>query len=704
MYRRIVRLLLGTLIAVAMTALLLVVTKPARADSIVTTCNETALRAALAGGGVVTFNCPGSANILLSSQIVITSDATMDGSNNGGNPVLIFGNTRLFSVTNNSHLTLNNLTLANGVASDSGGCIYANGAVVLNNVELSQCRAKVGGAVFVDQGGSAQLINSRLVNNTANYFGGGVYSQGAFTITNSYLAYNSVVSSAFGGGIYADGPVRIDGTSFYSNTAANGYGGGIASAGMLSMTNSTLNFNEALNGGGALLNFGTAVLDTVVISSNSAVNNDGGAIYNYGTLNLSNSQLLSNQTTSPYSGGAIVSYGPLNISNSELAFNHAGNGGAIYPRFAAAVTTITDSSFHDNFTTNGTNGWGGALLMWDGAAVTLTQSSVRANTALSAGGGIYVEGSTSRLAIEDSQITGNALSWGLSAGGGIYNEGRLALTHATVDHNAVIYFGGGLVNTSSGVTTLDSSEVRDNLADTAGGIYNVGAMTLNNATISGNKVMALPGGGVVNYGNMIMNNSTVNGNLASQPGGGLYNSGNATLTNSTVSGNTASNGGGFYNSNTGIATLFNVTLANNSATVGGALYMAAGHQTVLTNTILADSPTGGNCFGTITASKFTFSSDNSCALPAGNTIKGQNPNGLDPLLTALGNYGGPTQVHMIKSDSPAKDGVVGSDAPLIDQRGLPRPGPDGSYDIGAVERQPNDSDLAPRIYLPLLLR
>jgi hypothetical protein len=47
--------------------------------------------------------------------------------------------------------------------------------------------------------------------------------------------------------------------------------------------------------------------------------------------------------------------------------------------------------------------------------------------------------------------------------------------------------------------------------------------------------------------------------------------------------------------------------------------------------------------GTLTASKFTFSSDNTCALPSANTIHGLNPNGLDPLLTGLGNYGGSHQ-------------------------------------------------------------
>jgi hypothetical protein len=123
------------------------------------------------------------------------------------------------------------------------------------------------------------------------------------------------------------------------------------------------------------------------------------------------------------------------------------------------------------------------------------------------------------------------------------------------------------------------------------------------------------------------------------------------------------------------------------------------------NTILAYSPAGGNCNGTITASKFTFSSYNTCALPAANTIKGLNPNGLDPLLTGLGNYAGPTLVHMPKLGSPAIDGVVGTDAPLTDQRGVGRPQPLGGLsDIGSVERRSYEAELVPRLYLPLIVR
>ena len=212
------------------------------------------------------------------------------------------------------------------------------------------------------------------------------------------------------------------------------------------------------------------------------------------------------------------------------------------------------------------------------------------------------------------------------------------------------------------------------------------------------------GGGIRNDGTLTLNNSTLSGNSAGADGGGIdIFLGIATLNNSTLSGNHAGvKGGGI--SNYAIASLWNATVSNSSAPTGGALFMDSGTTTILTNTILAYSAAGGNCFGTLTTSEFTISSDNSCALPPANTINGLNPNNLDPLLTALGNYGGPTQVHMPRTGSPAIAGIVGTNTPATDQRGQPRPGPDGNRDIGAVERQPDDSSLAPHLYLPLLRR
>ncbi len=127
-------------------------------------------------------------------------------------------------------------------------------------------------------------------------------------------------------------------------------------------------------------------LNNLTVTKGLSSSDDGGAIRNEGTLNINNCKFINNQTGSAWSGGAIVSYGPLNIADSEFANNSAGNGGALYPRYAPAVTTITRSTFHDNVAINTTDGWGGAILAWDGAPVTIEGSDIFNNSSANFGG------------------------------------------------------------------------------------------------------------------------------------------------------------------------------------------------------------------------------------------------------------------------------------------------------------------------------
>ncbi len=110
------------------------------------------------------------------------------------------------------------------------------------------------------------------------------------------------------------------------------------------------------------------------------------------------------------------------------------------------------------------------------------------------------------------------------------------------------YAGEPVLAITSGTVSLDNLTIKngDNTSGYfGGGIFNDGALTLTNSTISGNT--AYFGGGIFNDGTVTLTNSTVSGNTASVNGGGIYNFGTTTLTNSTVSGNSASQGGGIYN-------------------------------------------------------------------------------------------------------------------------------------------------------------
>ncbi|HEU0040598.1 MAG TPA: hypothetical protein VFR76_15135, partial [Verrucomicrobiae bacterium] len=81
------------------------------AAGVVTNCDEETLRAAMVGGGTVTFACDGT--ITLADQLTIDTDTTLDAT--GHNVVLSGGNAvRLFNINAGTSLTLINLTIANG--------------------------------------------------------------------------------------------------------------------------------------------------------------------------------------------------------------------------------------------------------------------------------------------------------------------------------------------------------------------------------------------------------------------------------------------------------------------------------------------------------------------------------------------------------------------------------------------------------------
>jgi hypothetical protein len=164
----------------------------------------------------------------------------------------------------------------------------------------------------------------------------------------------------------------------------------------------------------------------------------------------------------------------------------------------------------------------------------------------------------------------------------------------------------------------------------------------------------------------------------------------ATLTNVTLSGNSAGiSGGGLVSIGTGtITVLAHVTLSGNSAgTSGGANYRSNGTVRAY-HSIVANSPSGMNCFGSVLSDGFNLSSDTSCGLFF-NTV----PN---LVLGPLTDNGGPTKTHMPLPGSPAIDYVAnGCPPPATDQRGAPRNV--DACDAGAVEF----GALLPRLHVPL---
>src|SRR5205085_2868350 len=141
---------------------------------------------------------------------------------------------------------------------------------------------------------------------------------------------------------------------------------------------------------------------------------------------------------------------------------------------------------------------------------------------------------------------GNVRAGAGGFGGGLYTAGKLTLTNSTVRDNTAATYGGGIDN-DAGTLTLTADTISGNTAPWGGGIYNTGPVTLTNSTVSGNSCSynGAFGGGIDDYsGSLTLTNSTVSGNTTSGRGGGISIWRGASVTSKTtiLAGNTAASG------------------------------------------------------------------------------------------------------------------------------------------------------------------
>ncbi|OKH13829.1 CHAT domain-containing protein [[Limnothrix rosea] IAM M-220] len=294
---------------------------------------------------------------------------------------------------------------------------------------------------------------------------------------------------------------------------------------------------------------------------------------------------------------ADLTINDLTIQNGAIA--PIGDGAGI--SFSGGNLALTDVTIRNNTSLDR----GGGIFN-DGGDVTLTRVELSGNTATS-GGGIFNDDGT--VTITDSLIDNNDAigTTGTEGGGGIFNDaaGDINLLRSTVSGNTSDNIGGGIVNNGDTLDIQDSTISGNTAVNGGGGIDNYSAgqtLNLRTSVVTGNVISAgggygggikvgaggtatitdslitanrvdgalSDGGGIVNFGNTTLLRTTVSGNRANGSGGGIFNNYNddLTLQDSTVSGNTATGAGGGI-FNDGNTDLFNSTILGNTATGAG---------------------------------------------------------------------------------------------------------------------------------------
>ena len=246
-----------------------------------------------------------------------------------GNGVTIDGAdvSRLFKITNNANLVLNNITLANGYSTSGGAAYIEAGSLSLtNSLVINNSADYQGGAIYSN--GNLEISNSSFENNRASSsygMGGAIYSAQSCLISDVNFTENS---GRLGGAIYSGNDMKISNSTFNNNRG--GFGGALFASGNLDISDSSFRYGNASSSGGAI-SFDT--LDAKLTADNvSFVNNTasyGGAIDLTATADISNSHFENNSAND--NGGAINNGGILSISCSNFTDNSAGDKGqAIY--------------------------------------------------------------------------------------------------------------------------------------------------------------------------------------------------------------------------------------------------------------------------------------------------------------------------------------------------------------------------------------
>ena len=366
-----------------------------------------------------------------------------------------------------------------GNRADLGGAVFSyGGSVTFNRGTMERNRADVGGAVYLYAtdtvpGRSLKLSGTRLTENTAagTYgFGGAITNNGGdLTMTQVTLADNVARN---GGALYAYQPAStVVGEQLIveRNGAARG-AGLFVDGGRLTLSRSQFTQNAAtLDGGGLHLARSLVALTDVNLTSNSAARDGGGMLV----------------------GPAVDARQPVQASGLVLTGNGAERQGGAIAVADLGRLMLDGAAFSENEAngSEGQGGYGGAVVVLDGAEATLRRGILRNNVAR-LGGAIAISGT---LLLENSTLTANQALRGAA----VFSVGQGRMVSSTVARNLVSTVegetgGAAGVELDRGATLITANSI---IALGEGGADCQGALNSLGYNLSGDSSCGINGTG-----------------------------------------------------------------------------------------------------------------------------------------------------------------------------------------------------------------
>ena len=409
----------------------------------------------------------------------------------------------------------------NNVAKKDGGGLSSG----LSDLQLTTCQfidnsanESGGGIAFLLSTKTSVILDCIFEGNIANKFGGGIDSTVVtYSLSNCKFLANQAKD---GGGVSNDrSSPTISNCEFVENIA--GQGGGLFNQfSSPIVTNCAFRMNSARSGGGVINDSeSNATVIGCDFISNSATD-DGGGMYSLRDSSPETRRCTFDGNSAQSGAGLfLVSSSSISIIADCVFMNNAAStaGGGVAS--LDAFPDVTNSTFMKNVAMNG----GG--LYARKSEIRTEHCSFSENSAISLGGGVYLDSVTSKSFVEDCAIRNNDAATG---GGIVFNATSSRLSNCTIANNRAEVGGGIRVAQES--PSVIRCVIRGNSAEREGGGVKISGASpiVKDCFLIENS--ARLGGGVQNSNSspdfincILYANATMDPDVGPRIGGGIHN-------------------------------------------------------------------------------------------------------------------------------------------------------------------------------------
>ena len=140
----------------------------------------------------------------MTEEVVLTGTLSLFGSESdyatAPSKIEAASGSRHFTVDGTNSLKLTHLRLTGGDAADGGSVLMNGGSLDIAYCKFEENKASRGGAIFVKETAVVSVANAEISSNNATSEGGGIYSEGDLSLTDTVMEGNE--AKVVGGGVY----------------------------------------------------------------------------------------------------------------------------------------------------------------------------------------------------------------------------------------------------------------------------------------------------------------------------------------------------------------------------------------------------------------------------------------------------------------------------------------------------------------------